>query len=67
MICILVIVIGTNMWLAHGFVYINNEVIMICILPVRAKEQPLSLLVNGDPITLFIMCPNNVSNKIHVL
>ncbi len=27
------------MWWAHGFVYINNEMIMICILPVRAKEQ----------------------------
>ncbi len=37
---VIVIVIGTNMWWAHGFVYINNYMIMICILPVRVKEQP---------------------------
>ena len=38
---VIVIVCGTAMWSAHGFVYINNEMIMICILPVRVKEQTL--------------------------
>ena len=32
-----------NMWSAHGFVYIDDEMLMICILPVRVKEQPKSV------------------------
>ncbi len=54
--CCIVIVIGTNMWWAHGFVYINNELIIICILPVRAKEQP-----NGHFLRL------STCNSSHVL
>ncbi len=41
--------IDTNMWWAPGFVYINNEIIMICILPVRAKKQPLRLTIPLGP------------------
>ena len=37
---------GTNVWSAHGFVYINDEMLMICILPVRLKEQPKCLSVS---------------------
>ncbi len=37
---VIVIDCGTNMWTAHCIVNINNEMIMICILPVRVKEQP---------------------------
>ncbi len=37
---ILFAICGINMWSAHGFVYINNKMIMICILPIRVKEQP---------------------------
>ena len=28
------------MWSAHGFVCINNEMLIIWILPVRMKKQP---------------------------
>ncbi len=36
---IIVIVCGNNMWSTQSFVNINNEMLMICILPVRVKEQ----------------------------
>ncbi len=50
---VIVIVCGTNMWSAHGFVYINNEMLIICILPFRVKEQPELKQIFKDGIPKF--------------
>ena len=45
---------ATNMWSAHGFDYISNGMIMICILPVIVKVQ--SKIVVLSQIAYWIIC-----------